>query len=298
VSHQVVLTVTDGHTPPVQAEGIFVPHGESILVINRPPKALAVLPAPAECDSPAGGPVRLDGSSSFDPDDVDIASGDPLSFEWIADPGDAGERVVATDAVTTATLPLGTTPLVLRVTDSAGESATTSLLATVRDTVPPELSLTVSPGVLWPPNHRRVEVRSAWQVADRCDGRPAVTLVEASSSEPDDAPGDADGHTTQDIYGADLGTPDGSLWLRAERSSSGSGRTYTLRYRAADASGNARDASVVVRVPLDRGMGVDPSTIPYDDGVMRGLGIGAAGRGRTPAASGTAAAAPITRALE
>ncbi|HYV84291.1 MAG TPA: thrombospondin type 3 repeat-containing protein [Patescibacteria group bacterium] len=255
VSHRVVLTVTDGHTPPVQAEGFFVPHGESALVINRPPNAAAATPATAECASPSGGPVRLDGSSSFDPDDLDIASGDPLSFEWIADPGDAGERVVATDAVTTATLPLGTTPLLLRVTDSAGESATTSLVATVRDTVPPDLSLTVSPSVLWPPNHRRVEVRFAWQVSDRCDGRPAVTLVEASSSEPDDAPGDGDGHTTQDIYGAALGTPDAGLWLRAERASSGSGRTYTLRYRAADASGNVRDASAVVRVPLDQDPG-------------------------------------------
>jgi hypothetical protein len=258
---------------------MFVPHGESALVINRPPKALALLPAPVECDGPAGGLVTLDGSSSFDPDDGDIASGDPLSFEWIADPGDAGERVVATGAVTTATLPLGTTPLLLRVTDSAGESATTSLLATVRDTVPPELSLTVQPNLLWPPNHRRVEVRSAWQVSDRCDARPVVTLVEASSSEPDDAPGDVDGHTTQDIYGADLGTPDADLWLRAERASSGSGRTYTLRYRALDASGNAREASAVVLVPLSRGTGLDPSAVRYrPERKAAGARAGAPGR--------------------
>jgi uncharacterized membrane protein len=263
VSHRVVLTVTDGHTPPVQAEGTFVPHGESALVINRPPKALAALPAPVECDGQAGGPVRLDGSSSFDPDDGDIAGGDPLTFEWIADPGDAGERIVATGAVTKATLPLGTTPLLLRVTDSAGESATTSLSATVRDTVPPELSLTVSPNVLWPPNHRRVEVRVRWQALDRCDPSPVMTLLAVSSSEPDDAPDGGDGHTTQDIFDAAPGTADGSVWLRAERNESGSGRIYTLRYRALDASGNAVEASAVVSVPLSRGTGLDPSAVRY-----------------------------------
>jgi uncharacterized membrane protein len=263
VLHRLVLSVTDSHTPEVSVEAAFVPRGESTLVINQPPHAQAAAPAVAECDSAAGGAVRLDASASSDPDASLFAGGDPLTFTWIASPGEPGERVVATGAVATATLPLGTTVLRLMVVDSAGESDTTRLSATVRDTLPPVLSLTPSPAMLWPPNHRRVEVRVRWQAVDRCDPVPAVTLVAVSSSEPDDAPDGGDGNTTEDVYGASLGTADVEVWLRAERNASGSGRIYTLRYRALDASGNAAEASAVVSVPLSRGAGLDPSAVRY-----------------------------------
>jgi probable HAF family extracellular repeat protein len=288
VLHRLVLSVTDGHTPEVSVEAAFVPQGEITLVINRPPRAQAASPAPAECDSLAGGGVPLDASASSDPDAALFAGGDPLTFTWIASPGQAGERVVATGAVAAATLPLGTTVLQLRVTDSAGESDTALLSATVADTVAPVLSLAPSPTMLWPPNHRRVEVRVAWQVTDVCDARPAVTLVEASSNEPDDAPGDGDGHTIQDLYGADLGTADRAVWLRAERNTSGSGRLYTLRYRALDASGNAGEASRVVSVPLSRGAGLDPSAARYRAERQAGARTGVPGR---PADGGTSPSA-------
>jgi hypothetical protein len=269
VPHRLVLTVTDGHTPPVRAEGLFVPRGESSLVLNRPPEARAAIASPVECDGLSGGSVRLDASASFDPD-AGLEGGDPLSFEWIADPGAPAERVVGTGVVTAATLPLGVTPILLHVTDSAGETAISPLQAIVRDTVAPEVTLSAWPNLLWPPNHRRVGVRTTWRVSDRCDPQPAITLVAVLSSEPDDAPGDDDGHTTQDIDGADLGTADAAIRLRAERASPGPGRTYTLRYSAVDASGNTRDESVLVRVPLDRG--VDPSrALSLDGGAAQGV---------------------------
>jgi hypothetical protein len=71
-----------------------------------------------------------------------------------------------------------------------------------------------------------------------------VTRVSATSNEPDDAPGDADGNTTDDIDPVDLDT----LRLRAERSEDGTGRVYTLTYRATDACGNRTTKSVTVTV--------------------------------------------------
>jgi hypothetical protein len=73
-----------------------------------------------------------------------------------------------------------------------------------------------------------------------------VTLVSATSNEPDNAPGDADGNTTNDIDQVDLDT----FRLRAERSEAGTGRIYTLTYRATDACGNRTTRSATVTVPL------------------------------------------------
>jgi hypothetical protein len=50
-------------------------------------------------------------------------------------------------------------------------------------------------------------------------------------------------------------TPDARVRLRAERSTNGPGRTYSLTYRARDASGNGSLQGTVVSVPRDMGHG-------------------------------------------
>jgi hypothetical protein len=85
-----------------------------------------------------------------------------------------------------------------------------------------------------------------------------VLLASATSSEPDDAPGNNDGATTGDIQGADIGTPDVALLLRSERGGKGPGRVYTLTYRAQDRSGNTTSGSATVTVPQDQGHGPEP----------------------------------------
>jgi hypothetical protein len=85
-----------------------------------------------------------------------------------------------------------------------------------------------------------------------------VRLVSVTSSEPDDAAGNSDGATTNDIQGADIGTPDTALLLRSERDGKGSGRVYTLTYQAQDRAGNTTPALATVTVPHDQGQGPDP----------------------------------------
>jgi hypothetical protein len=108
----------------------------------------------------------------------------------------------------------------------------------------PTLAVTVSPSTLSPPNHKLVPIRVALHASDDC-GEPQVSLVSVTSSEPDDAVGEGDGHTTGDVV---IGA-DGQIQLRAERAGGGPGRTYTLTYRAVDGNGNVTTTAATVRVP-------------------------------------------------
>lgn len=120
----------------------------------------------------------------------------------------------------------------------------------VRDTAPPVLQLTADPSQLWPPNHRMVPVRVKVDVQDDQDPQPVVTLLAVESNEADNGLGDGD--TANDIQGAEIGTDDREVALRAERSGKGSGRVYRLTYQARDAAGNVSTASVTVTVPHSR----------------------------------------------
>jgi hypothetical protein len=165
---------------------------------------------------------------------------------------------------------LGTTTVGFSATDGRGNVAACSTAVTVVDTLAPTLSLFTDPATLWPPNHEMAPVAVAWQAADVCDPAPRVELVSVASSEPDDATGKDDGETVGDIGDAATGTPDAGVLLRAERDGKGSGRTYTLRYRAVDGSGHATPAVAVVTVPHDQGQGPEPLLLqvePAESGV-------------------------------
>lgn len=107
----------------------------------------------------------------------------------------------------------------------------------------PVLQLAATPDVLWPANHQYVDVAVTVDVRDNRDPAPAVKLVSVSSNEPDQGIGD--GHSANDIVVVD----ERNFRLRAERAGIGSGRIYTLTYRATDYAGNVGTASVRVRVP-------------------------------------------------
>lgn len=116
----------------------------------------------------------------------------------------------------------------------------------VGDTTPPVLSVSVDPAVLWPVNHQMIEITPAIEVSDDLDPSPVVDLVSITSNEGDDVRGD--GNTSNDIL-----IDNGKIFLRAERSALGEGRTYTITWRARDQAGNSSLASATVTVPHDRG---------------------------------------------
>ncbi len=210
---------------------------KSTLRVEQPPVASAgpdqTIPANASCHATA----TLDANASTDPD------GDALTFTWAGPSGPLG-----TSAVVSVDLPgLGSYVFSVTVTDAFGRQSSDDIVVTVVDTTSPQLSFSLTPDTLWPPNHKLVEVKAGIRVADNCDPAPPVWLTTIASNEPDNGLGDGD--TVNDIQGAVLGTDDRSFQLRAERSGKGSGRTYTVTYEATDASLNRTSASQVVRVP-------------------------------------------------
>jgi subtilisin family serine protease/sugar lactone lactonase YvrE len=282
------LVVSDGESRPARADAFAPAHGEHELRFAGTPVAAAVWPAPrVECGGPDGAVVTLDGTPSRE-DGSDTGGGaagpdpDLVLYEWLEAPGSAGERLLGTGSVLSAPLALGLHALGLRVTDRFGDQAMTRGAVEVVDTMPPTLTLRPDPAVLFPPNHEMRDVRLTWTAVDLCSPDVRVSLLGVSSSEPDDAPSAGDGATSGDIAGADLGVADADVWLRAERSSTGPGRTYLLRYKSADASGNSASAVAAVTVPHDLGSGPDPLLLQLEP---RG---GGAARLFWPAVSGAA----------
>jgi hypothetical protein len=228
---------------PAQDDGGGAGSGAAFLVLltaNHPPSADAGPDQIVECSGHPATAVVLDGSASTDPD------GDTLTFTW----RDESNTVIATTAVTTVSVPLGVHVFTLTVDDGKGGTDSDTVSITVQDTTPPSLIVSLTPDVLWPPAHQLVPIAAQITVTDACDAAPDVTLVSIVSSEPDNGLGDGD--TSGDIQEASIGTDDRAFLLRAERSGSGTGRVYTVTYRAVDHSGNSATATAQVRVPRNR----------------------------------------------
>jgi hypothetical protein len=160
--------------------------------------------------------------------------------------------VIVNDALTFFNI--GTTIVTFTATDYCGNSSSCTAAVTVVDTIPPEMEVTLDRYELWPPNHKLVEINATVTVTDVCDPDASFVLTSITSNEPDDGLGDGDAEN--DIQGADFGTPDTTFMLRAERSGTGEGRTYTILYTAFDACdtnpNNTTTVTVYVHVPKSR----------------------------------------------
>ena len=130
-------------------------------------------------------------------------------------------------------------------TDEHGNSSSCVQVITVLDTTPPEFDFSVSPTMLWPPNHKMVLITPSWIVSDECDAEQEVSLVGVVANEDGDTIGD--GHTSNDIQ---IGE-DGSIFVRSERSGTSTGRIYTITYQAVDDCGNVTVRSANVGIPHD-----------------------------------------------
>jgi hypothetical protein len=144
-------------------------------------------------------------------------------------------------------IPLGDTVVTFTATDAAGNSSSCSATITVVDTSAPTIIASVTPTVLWPPNHKMRTINATVVVTDQCDPNPTFVLKSITSNEADNGLGDGD--AANDVQGAAYGTADTQFQLRSERSGLGNDRIYTITYTGIDSSGNTTDTSVTVKVP-------------------------------------------------
>jgi hypothetical protein len=190
-----------------------------------------------ECASENGTEYTLNGTAP---------TGDRIVNEWTTAPEIDLENA---DTLTpTGEFPPGVTTATLTSTEEGSDPESDSATVTVEDTEAPVVRVKVEPFYLWPPNRSLREVEVRVDVSDRCAGEGdfEVELIEAKSNEPDNSTGD--GNTVNDIQGADIGSDDRDVRLRAERKGNGNGRVYTLTYRVTDPSGNETDAEAKVYV--------------------------------------------------
>jgi hypothetical protein len=108
----------------------------------------------------------------------------------------------------------------------------------------PSLSLTLSPTVLWPPNHKLVPITLTTHAVDSCDPAPTVQCSAISNGM---LRSKRSGHHSPDVVWTN-----GLLYLRAERNGDDLGRTYTVTCTARDSAGRVTTTSAAVTVPSDR----------------------------------------------
>jgi pimeloyl-ACP methyl ester carboxylesterase len=205
--------------------------------MNKPPFANAGEDQIVECTGQTGTTVYLDGSASSDPES------DSLEYEWEWPGGSAF------GAVTSIVLPMGTHCVTLTIRDPSGHIDRDIMTATVQDTTPPELTITLSKQLLWPPNHTMKHIAATVEAIDLCGTVTDLSLVSIVCNQPDDAIGSGDGDTINDIQDVTQGVLDTTFKLRAERAGQMGDRIYTITYQATDDSGNRGEVSVDVIVP-------------------------------------------------
>lgn len=133
--------------------------------------------------------------------------------------------------------PLGTTSVTLTVTDNHGASSQCTATVTVVDNTPPTISgPSTSPSVLWPPNHKMIDVTINYTATDSCG--PVTCKLGVTSNEGTSADWQIiDAHHVR---------------LRAERAGNGSERVYTITIICTDSSNNSSSQIVTVSVPHDQ----------------------------------------------
>ncbi len=232
----------------------------SVQAAHRPTVSLVATP-----DS-GSAPLSVDFTASAGDADGDIAG-----FRW--DFNSDGEVDLVTTGSTGSYLYFshGSYMATVEVYDSLGLTASTSaqIIATCDgpDVVAPVITASVSPVVLWPPNHSYAAISLSVDAIDNCSDE--VTLrAHVTSSEPDSSSGkkrrgDKAGDirvTTEsgDVLRSSNATPVvefdplvDQLELRAERLGSGDGRTYWITVTAVDVAGNTSEQILSVTVPHD-----------------------------------------------
>lgn len=111
------------------------------------------------------------------------------------------------------------------------------------DNTPPNITVTISPSSIWPPDGTMYSITATISVHDDQDPNPVVKLVSITCNETLD-PGDV---------AANIGSDSRTFSVRSTRlGGDKTGRIYTVTYSATDASGNTATAKATVTVPHDQ----------------------------------------------
>ncbi len=129
--------------------------------------------------------------------------------------------------------------------------------ASVRiDRQPPVIaSFAVTPNLLWPPNHRLVEVVPTVSVTDNCTASVPWIIESIRMNEGDRENTYDPAHDQwleQGFASDDIQVQEGRIYLRAERTGRAAGRIYTLILKATDEAGHVTRAEAQVVVPHDQ----------------------------------------------
>ena len=127
--------------------------------------------------------------------------------------------------------------------DTSNNSYTTT---TTASNPPPTITnARVDKTVLWPPNHKMVDVNVDYGIADNCG--PVICALTVTSNEPINGTGDGD--TAPDW----MVVSDHQVRLRAERSGGGAGRVYTTTITCTDSAGGSSSKRVTTLVSKSQG---------------------------------------------
>jgi len=193
---------------------------------------------------------------------------DPGATATDACSGNLTGAIIKSGTVNTAAPGLYT--LTYSVQDAMGLSASVTRSVTVEQARSCTSVSVKSPREIWPPNHKMwsFNLSECAVVQNPCGGPVDIdavgTITSIYSDEVEDAQGNGDGSTVQDI----VITGNSSFQLRAERQGKGNGRVYGVNFKVTDSSGAEQMASCKFIVPHDQsGRGA------LDDGAAAGYTV-------------------------
>ena len=210
---------------------------------NQAPTLICPVAQTLDGCGPHDGPVARLTATVADPD------GDALTVVWSVN-GVARQtnQVAATHppeptwVTFKGSFSQGTNIVTVWVSDGKATPVACSTAVIVSDKTPPKIqSIKAIPDELSPANGQLVPVKLVVQAVDKC-GPVTNRITSVSSNEPPDA--------TQPDW---VITGDLTLLLRAETSSHGKGRVYTITVQSSDALGNTSKGTVLVSVDRDHG---------------------------------------------
>ena len=176
---------------------------------------------------------------SFNPPSInDVPGGTSVKFdETIKVPADVDLSTLPPDRTIRCTVRF-------RASGSTVGSQTIAIKVNSR---PDCSAVQAQPNILVPPNHQLREVKLSG--ATDPDGDPLVlTVTGVTQDEPLNGASDGDRYPD-----AQAGSTSDTVLLRAERSSSGDGRVYKVRFGVSDGLGGSCTGSVAVSAPLNKG---------------------------------------------